>query len=375
MSRLILLTSLLASSLVAGCTRDRLLDGPGAASHDYSVVEIVRGLEHPWAMAFLPDGDILVTERPGRVRLVRDGSLVPAPVSGAPVVRTGGQGGLLDIALHPRFADTRLVYLSYSKPVDGAATTAVARARWEGDALVGLEDVFVARPAMGAGRHFGSRLLFDRNGYLWITVGDMGLGEPARDPSNHAGTTVRLHDDGRVPSDNPFVGHPDARPELFSYGHRNAQGLALHPETGEVWLHEHGPRGGDAVHLVRPGANYGWPDVSFGRQYSMLPIPDPEAGRGIELPLHHWTPSIAPSGMTFYTGGRFPNWRGDLFAGALAGQHLRRVVFDGTEPIHEEQLLVDYGARIRDVRMGPGGHLYFLTDSNDGVLGRIEPRP
>ena len=375
MPRLTLLAPLLAFVLAAGCNRDRVLDGPVASSHDYSMVEIVRGLEHPWAMAFLPDGDILVTERPGRVRLVRDGDLVAAPVAGAPTVRTGGQGGLLDIALHPQFEDTRLVYLSYSKAVDGSVTTAVARARWEGGALTGLEDVFVARPAMGTGRHFGSRLLFDRDGYLWITVGDMGLGDPARDPSSHAGTTIRLHDDGRVPSDNPFVGDPDARPEVFSYGHRNAQGLALHPETGEVWLHEHGPRGGDAVQLVRPGANYGWPDVSFGRQYSMLPIPDPEPGQGIELPLHHWTPSIAPSGMAFYTGDRFPNWRGDMFAGALAGQHLRRVVFDGTVPVHEEQLLADYGARIRDVRMGPDGYLYFLTDSNDGVLGRIEPRP
>jgi aldose sugar dehydrogenase len=375
MPRTTLVAPLLVSILLAGCNRDRVLDGPAGSSHLYSVVEIARGLEHPWAMAFLPDGDILVTERPGRVRLVHDGALVPTPVAGAPSVRTGGQGGLLDIALHPQFEDTRLVYLSYSKAVDGSVTTAVARARWEDGALTGLEDVFVARPAMGTGRHFGSRLLFDRDGYLWITVGDMGLGDPARDPSNHAGTTIRLHDDGRVPSDNPFVGDPQARPEVFSYGHRNAQGLALHPETGEVWLHEHGPRGGDAVQLVRPGANYGWPDVSFGRQYSMLPIPDPEPGQGIELPLHHWTPSIAPSGMAFYTGDHFPNWRGDVFAGALAGQHLRRVVFDGTDPVHEEQLLTDYGARIRDVRMGPDGYLYFLTDSNDGALGRIEPGP
>jgi aldose sugar dehydrogenase len=375
MPRTTLVAPLLVSILLAGCNRDRVLDGPAGSSHLYSVVEIARGLEHPWAMAFLPDGDILVTERPGRVRLVHDGALVPTPVAGAPSVRTGGQGGLLDIALHPQFEDTRLVYLSYSKAVDGSVTTAVARARWEDGALTGLEDVFVALPAMGTGRHFGSRLLFDRDGYLWITVGDMGLGDPARDPSNHAGTTIRLHDDGRVPSDNPFVGDPQARPEVFSYGHRNAQGLALHPETGEVWLHEHGPRGGDAVQLVRPGANYGWPDVSFGRQYSMLPIPDPEPGQGIELPLHHWTPSIAPSGMAFYTGDHFPNWRGDVFAGALAGQHLRRVVFDGTDPVHEEQLLADYGARIRDVRMGPDGYLYFLTDSNDGALGRLEPSP
>lgn len=359
--------------LLAGCARDRLLEGPGHETHPYQVVELVRGLEHPWAVAFLPDGDLLITERPGRVRLVRNGELVPEPVDGAPRVRAGGQGGLLDIALHPDFPNNRLVYLSYARSLDGAATTAVARARWEGDRLEGLEEIFVALPPLGAGRHYGSRLLFDGEGHLWVTVGDMGRGDPARDPGSHAGTTIRILDDGSVPPDNPFVGVEGARPEVYSYGHRNAQGIALHPERNEIWLHEHGPRGGDAVQRIVPGANYGWPDVSFGRKYTFLPIPDPEPGQGIELPLHHWTPSIAPSGMTFYTGDRFPRWQGDLLVGALAGRHLRRVVFQGLEPVHEERFLDEYGKRIRDVRMGPDGHLYFLTDSPDGVLGRLEP--
>jgi len=254
-----------------------------------------------------------------------------------------------------------------------ASTTAVARARWTGERLEELEEIFAAAPALGTGRHFGSRLLFDGDGNLWVTVGDMGREDPSRDPGSHAGSTLRLRDDGTAPPDNPLVGREDARPEVYSYGHRNAQGIALHPERGEVWLHEHGPRGGDAVQRVLPGANYGWPDVSFGRQYTFTPIPDPEPGRGVELPLHHWTPSIAPSGMAFYTGEVFPEWRGDLFVGALAGRHMRRVVFRGLEPVHEEELLAEYGERIRDVRQGPEGYLYFLTDSPQGVLGRIEP--
>jgi aldose sugar dehydrogenase len=368
-------TCLLLSWVMAvGCAADRPIRSLDVAeSHSYDVLEVVRGLEHPWGMAFLPGGDILVTERPGRVRIVRQGRLYPAPVEGGPTVRTGGPGGLLDIVPHPDFAENELVYLSYSKPVGERATTAVARARFDGERLLDLEDVFVALPALGAGRHFGSRLLFDHEGYLWVTVGDMGQDESAQDPGSHAGTTLRIHDDGRVPADNPFTGVDGARPEIYSFGHRNAQGIAVHPATGEVWLHEHGPRGGDAVQRVRAGANYGWPAVSFGRQYNLLPIPDPDPAGSFELPLHHWTPSIAPSGMAFYSGTRFPRWEGNLFAGALAGRHLRRVVFRGDEPVHEEILLADYGERIRDVREGPDGYVYFLTDSNEGVLARLEP--
>jgi aldose sugar dehydrogenase len=343
------------------------------ATHGYRVVEVVGGLAHPWAVAFLPGGDMLITERAGRVRLVRGGALVAAPVSGAPAVRAAGQGGLLDIALHPDFATNRLVYLSYAKAVTGGATTALARARWENDRLEGLEDVFVARAVSGAGQHFGSRIVFDRDGFLYLTIGDRGDGRRAQDLSDHVGTTIRLHDDGRVPADNPFVGRSGAQPEIFTYGNRNAQGMAVHPGTGEVWQNEHGPRGGDEINRMLPGRNYGWPEYNYGNHYDGRPIPDHVPGAGMELPLLHWTPSIAPSGMMFYTGDRFPNWRGSVFTGALAGRHLRRVVFDGDRPVHQEQLLRDFGQRIRDVRQGPDGYIYVLTDSPDAVLARLEP--
>jgi aldose sugar dehydrogenase len=343
-----------------------------SATHGYRVNELVTGLEHPWALAFLPDGDILVTERPGRVRLVRDGTLRSDPVAGAPAAQAGGQGGMMDIVVHPDFPSNRLVYISYSKAVTGGRTTAVARARWENDRLEGLEDVFVA-DAVGGGQHFGGRILFDGEGYLYLTIGDRGTGSRAEDLTDHAGTTIRLHDDGGVPADNPFVDRDDARPEIYTYGNRNAQGMALHPETGEVWQNEHGPRGGDEINRMQPGADYGWPRVNFGTHYDGGAIPDPRPGDGTTLPLVYWVPSIAPSGMAFYTGDRFPNWRGNVLNGALAGRHLRRVVFDGTDSVHQEELLDDYGERIRDVRAGPDGYIYFLVDSPDAALARLEP--
>jgi aldose sugar dehydrogenase len=342
-------------------------------THAYAVNELVTGLEHPWGMAFLPGGDILVTERPGRIRLIRDGVLRPEAVAGAPPAQASGQGGMLDIVVHPDFASNRLVYVSYSKAVAGGRTTAAARARWENDRLEGLEDIFVADAVGTAGQHFGSRLAFDGEGYLYITVGDRGAMDRAQDRSDHAGTTLRLHDDGRVPGDNPFAGEEGVRPEIYTYGNRNAQGMAIHPGTGEVWQNEHGPRGGDEINRMEAGGNYGWPLVRFGTHYDGRPIPDPEPGDGMIAPLVDWTPAIAPSGMAFYTGDRFPRWHGHVFSGALVGRHLRRVAFDGTEPVEEERLLEDYGARIRDVRDGPDGYLYFLTDSPAGVLARLEP--
>jgi aldose sugar dehydrogenase len=348
-------------------------DPPVGATHEYRVHEVVTGLEHPWGVAFLPGGDILITERPGRVRLVRDGALRPAPVAGAPSAQAGGQGGMLDIVAHPDFTSNRLVYISYSKPVDGGRTTAVARARWEGDMLVGLEDVFVADAASGSGQHFGSRLAFDPAGYLYITVGDRGAMTPSQDLSNHVGTTIRLQDDGGVPADNPFVDRAGVRPEIYSYGHRNAQGMAIHPETGQVWQTEHGPRGGDEVNRIQPGGNYGWPEARYADHYDGRPIPDYAPGDGFVAPLLDWTPALAPSGLAFYTGDRFPDWRGSLFSGGLVSQQIRRVVFDGTDAVHQEELLTEYGARIRDVRDGPDGYIYFLTDSANGVLARLEP--
>jgi aldose sugar dehydrogenase len=376
-------TTVVGMALVAGCNaaEPRLAnsepDLPGdddpRGTHEYTVREVVRGLEHPWAVAFLPGGDALITERPGRIRLVRDGQLRPDAVQGAPAAVAGGQGGMLDIVLHPDFDANRLVYISYSKSVPGGRTTAVARARWEGDRLEGLEDVFVADAASGAGQHFGGRMVFDRGGYLYLTIGDRGAMEPAQDLTNHIGNTIRLHDDGRVPADNPFVGRAGVRPEIWTYGNRNSQGMALHPGTGQVWQNEHGPRGGDEINRMEAGGNYGWPRARFADHYDGSPIPDYRAGDGFVAPLLDWTPAIAPSGMAFYTGDRFPNWRHNVFNGALTGQHIRRVVLDGTEVVHQESLLTGYGQRIRDVRDGPDGYLYFLTDSPNGVLARLEP--
>jgi aldose sugar dehydrogenase len=374
---LILLASLAACSAPGQEAPTETAPAPAPEANravPHRVAVVVEGLERPWAMAFLPDDEgILVTERPGRLRLVRQGRLEPEPIAGVPQVRAQGQGGLLDVALHPNFASNRLVYLSYSKPGPRGATTALARGRLEAGALTGVEDVFVADAWAAGNQHFGSRIVFDAGGHLYLTVGERGGLQRAQDLGDHVGTTIRLHDDGRVPADNPFVGRADARDEIYSYGHRNQQGMAVHPQTGEVWQHEHGPRGGDTVNRIVAGANYGWPQYSFGDHYDGRPIPNPEPGTGIEMPLLHWTPSIAPSGMTFYTGDVFPQWRGDLFAGALAGEHLRRVRFDGTTPVEQERLLDGRGDRIRDVRTGPDGFIYLLVDAASAPLLRLEP--
>lgn len=347
--------------------------------HAVRPVTVVDGLQHPWGLAFLPGGDMLVTERPGRLRLVRGGQLVEQPVAGTPEVVARGQGGLLDVVLHPDFASNRFVYLSYSKPGPDGATTAVARGRYEDGRLSDVQDIFVARAWGSGGQHFGSRLVFDREGYLYITVGDRGdspnrgAEHRAQSRADHAGTTLRLHDDGRVPQDNPFVGQAGVLPEIYTWGNRNAQGMALHPQTGEVWQTEHGPRGGDELNVMRAGANYGWPVVSHGVNYSGAAFTERTEAPGMEPSVLHWTPSIATSGLAFYTGDVFPGWRGSVFTGALAGQHLRRVVLDGTRVVRQEELLTDYGQRIRDVRAGPDGHLYLLTDAPQGRLVRLEP--
>lgn len=366
-----------AALLTAACA------GPSAAlengvfrsqDHSFRVVGVTEGLEHPWALAFLPDGRKLVTERPGRLRLVEEGgALAPDPVPGVPEVVAERQGGLLDIALHPAFAENGLLYLSYAARADGGLTTRVARARFDGERLQDLETILSADAVRSGGRHFGSRLAFDREGYLWVTVGDRGDDDEAQNPANHIGTTLRLHDDGSVPDDNPFVGREGHRPEIWSYGHRNAQGMALHPDSGLVWQHEHGPRGGDEINIPQAGLNYGWPVTTHGTAYSGLPMGVGPQAPGMEPPLLHWTPSIAPSGMAFYTGDDFPAWHGDLFVGGLALRQLRRVILDGSEIVGEEALLEELGWRFRDVRMGPDGHLYLLTDDRNGRLLRLEP--
>jgi len=343
--------------------------------HAFRVETLAGGLEHPWSVAFLPGGGMLITERAGRLRLYRGGKLDPKPLAGVPKVFADGQGGLLEVLLHPHFAENRLIYLSYSAHDGRAAHTRVTRYRLDldGHRLTGGKRIFDGTPRVNTSHHFGGRMVFDRDGYLYLTVGERGQRDDAQDLSRPGGSVMRLHDDGRVPRDNPFAGREGARAEIFTYGHRNPQGMALHPESGAIWIHEHGARGGDEVNILRAGRNYGWPVISYGTHYSGEKIGVGTRKEGMEQPLHYWVPSIAPSGMAFYTGDRFPAWRGDLFVGGLVGQVLVRLALDGTKVTREEQLLEDRLGRIRDVRAGPDGYLYLTTDEADGRLLRLVP--
>lgn len=336
-----------------------------------------EGLENPWGLAFLPDGRLLVSERPGRLRLVAaDGRLDPQPIAGVPPVVAINQGGLLDVALHPDFARNGWIYLSYAAAGEDGYGTEVMRGRLDGHALRDVEVIFRMQPKSTTSHHFGSRLVFDRQGFLYITLGERGDKERAQRLDDHAGSVIRLHDDGRVPADNPFVGKPGAFPEKFTLGHRNIQGAALHPQTGELWTHEHGPQGGDEINLIRPGQNYGWPVITYGRNYIIgTSIGEGTAKPGMAQPVWQWTPSIAPSGMAFYAGNRFPAWRGNLFVGALKGQMLVRLTLDGNRVVREERLLEGLIGRIRDVRAGPDGYIYLLTDHSRGRIVRLEPVP
>ncbi|MFO0096380.1 MAG: PQQ-dependent sugar dehydrogenase [Gemmatimonadaceae bacterium] len=350
--------------------------------HDYRVVKVVDGFVNPWAIAFLPGGDMLVTERPGRLRLVRKGQLLPTPMAGAPTVVAAGPGGLLDVALPPDFAQNRFVYLTYSKQVPGGSTTALYRAKFENDALVQGQDLFIAE-TRGRPGHFGSRIAFDRNGHVFLSVGERQAPpegdlskHPAQDLGNHHGKIIRLMDDGRVPSDNPFVGKAGAKPEIWSYGHRNPQGLIVHPVTGQLWETEHGPQGGDELNLIEPGKNYGWPVVGFGVNYGPgKAIHASTMQQGMENAKNVWVPSIATSGLLLYTGDKFTEWKGSLFVGGLAGQRLARVTLDG-DKAEVAELLVRNQGRIRDVRQGPDGFIYLAIDDQQGKptpIVRLEP--
>ena len=336
---------------------------------------VAEGLEHPWGIVFLPDGRALVTERPGRLRIVaQDGKVGPA-LDGVPAVDATGQGGLLGIALDPDFASNRLVYLSYAEPREGASGTSVARGQLGENGLSDVEVIFRQQPTVPGHHHFGSRLVFARDGRLFVTLGERNS-ERARAQTldSHIGKVVRIERDGSVPADNPFVGRAGAMPEIWSYGHRNIQGAALHPGTGELWTNEHGPKGGDELNRTLAGLNYGWPKVSYGVEYSGATISESPTAPGIEPPVHYWVRSIATSGLLFYTGDRFPEWRGNAFVGGLKSRQLSRLVLDGDKVVREEVLLrgvIDQ--RIRDVVQGPDGLIYLLTDEDDGRLLRIEP--
>lgn len=364
----LLLTLLLAPLAAAESERVQSLE------HAFRVVTLARGLNHPWGLAFLPDGRLLITERAGRLRLFEGGRLRPDPVPGLPEIRPHGQGGLLDVALHPQFADNGLVYLSYVGGDREGVGTEVLRARLVHNRLIDVRVVFRMRPKLDNGLHFGSRLVFDRKGLLYVTLGDRGYAERAQRLDDHVGTVVRITDDGRVPADNPFVARRDALPEIYSYGHRNIQGAARHPETGRIWIVEHGPHGGDEVNVLQPGGNYGWPVITYGVEYGTgAPIGEGTHKPGMVQPLWYWVPSsIAPSGAAFYQGDRFPRWQGNLLVGALRERMLVRLKLDGERVVTEERLLRGLG-RIRDVRVGPDGLIYLLTDEANGRLLRLEP--
>lgn len=334
------------------------------------------GLQHPWGLAFLPDGRMLVTERVGTLRYVDVNGSVSEPIAGVPAVVAEGQGGLLDVALSPDFANDGLVYLSYAEPGEGKlAGTAVARGRLNGQALENVEVIFRQQPKLETRHHFGSRLVFDGNGHLFITMGDRGERPTAQDLSSHMGTVARVNPDGSVPQDNPFVGREGAQPETWSYGHRNQQGAALNPWTGTLWTHEHGPRGGDEINIPRAGSNYGWPIVTHGINYSGEPIPEAvgKENEGMEAPHHVWEVSPGVSGMAFYDHARVPAWQRNLFVGALAQRQLIRLVLDGDKVVHEERLLTELGERIRAVKLGPDGALYLLSDDPNGRVMRLLP--
>lgn len=343
--------------------------------HAFTVNVLVHGLQNPWSIAWLPDGRMLVTERAGRLRIVsQDFRLDPRPVEGLPRIVVGGQGGLFDVVLHPDYKANGWIYIAYSGPGEGGHGTELMRAKLDGSRLTGIEVLFRLLPKSGSSQHFGGRIVFDGKGHVFLTLGDRGEMERAQRLDDHAGSVIRLNEDGSVPKDNPFVNRRDAKPEKFTYGNRNIQGAAMHPKTGELWTHEHGPQGGDEVNVIRAGRNYGWPVVTYGVNYGIgTRIGEGTSKPGVEHPLHYWVPSIAPSGMAFYEGDKFPRWRGNLLVGALRDEMLVRLELDGERIVREERMMRGAIGRIRDVRVGPDGYVYLLTDERRGVLARLEP--
>ena len=341
----------------------------------FRLATLLTGLENPWSLAFLPDGRLLITERAGRMRLVgQDYKFDPKAIDGLPELVSEGQGGLFDVVLHPQYAQNGWIYWAYNAPGPGGWGTALARGKLQGHRMTDVQVLFRMRPKTRSSYHFGGRIVFDQAGFLYLTLGDRGDKYRAQKLDDHAGSVIRLHDDGRVPANNPFVSKAGALAEKWTLGNRNIQGAALHPKSGELWTHEHGPQGGDEVNVMRSGLNYGWPIITHGVNYGLgTKIGEGQTKPGMVQPLQVWVPSIAPSGMAFITGSQFPHWQGNLLVGALRGQMLVRLILDGEKVLGEERLLQGQIGRVRDVRMGPDGFVYLLTDEAQGALLRLEP--
>lgn len=366
----LLLQSLAALTIWSGTAlaQDRTIE---TETGPLKVEVIAKGLDHPWGLTFLPDGRMLVTERPGRLRIVAQDGTLSEPLRGLPEIAARGQGGLLDVTLDPDFKDNQLVYFSYAEPGDGGASTAVARGRLGDNAIDDFEVIYRQVPKTSGGNHFGARLVFSPDGKLFITQGDRFAFDPAQDLASGLGKIVRINPDGSIPADNPFVGQTGARPEIWSYGHRNVQGAAIDPTTGKLWTHEFGPLGGDELNLIEAGRNYGWPLVSWGKHYDGTEIPNPATRPDLTDAVHHWTPVISPSGMTFYTADAIDGWRGNILIGGLSSGGIVRLTLDGDKVTGEERILL--GARIRDVRQGPDGSVYALTDESSGKILKLSP--
>ena len=337
------------------------------ANFSYRVDTIATGLSNPWSLTFLPNQDLLVTDRPGDIRIIRDNKLLGTKIEGVPEVYATGQGGLFEVKLHPDYDSNGWLYISYAAKGDGGGNTAIMRAKLNGFTLVEKTVIFQAEPFLSGGNHFGGRMEFDRDGFLYLSVGERGRGTNAQDLKNHAGKIIRIYGDGRVPADNPFVNESGAKPEIYAYGNRNPQGMARHPETGEIWTHEHGPMGGDEINIVKPGLNYGWPEVSYGTNYDGSIISESPVKEGVTDPLHYWVPSIAPCGMTFVTSDLFAPWKGNLLVGSLKFRYLARLELNENQVIEEEKLIENIG-RVRSVTQGPDGLIYVSVESPGMVL-------
>jgi len=339
---------------------------------NYAVDTIATGLKNPWGLTFLPNDDLLVTERDGEIRIIHDGQLLDEKINGVPEVYASGQGGLFEIQLHPEYVNNGWLYLSYAAPGNGGGNTAIMRARLDGMDLVDKEVIFQAQPFLSGGNHFGGRMEFDRNGFLYFSVGERGRQDNAQTLGNHCGKIFRINDDGTIPADNPFIKNKAAKPEIYTYGNRNPQGMSMHPQTGEIWTHEHGPMGGDEINIIRAGTNYGWPEATYGKNYNGTTITEFTSKEGMADPLHYWVPSIAPCGMSFVTSELFKNWKGNLLVGSLKFRYVARLELDGENVVHEEKLLENLG-RVRAIAEGPDGFIYVSTES-PGMVIRIIPQ-